>query len=260
MALIHPAAIFRDLSWRAAHKQDFARVAREARSEAPSVVYNDIFYQGISADGFCDFISNFPILSLDVETSYAKPIDAALKVIGVGSSPEMAANYVYGCNGIDDKMVRNALSEYKGEWITATPFDYIILKKEGVNFKWENCHDLTLLHSRFDIELPHALAYIASMFTNRPYWKWTSSLDPLHYNCLDCAAEFEAFRRLSEYCRLRDLNVWRVYDRDRQLIPVVVDLHLNGFPTSLALIKEERAWYAKRLKNRREELMEVFKP
>jgi uracil-DNA glycosylase family 4 len=261
MALIHPAAIFRDLSWRAAHKQDFARLAREAHTLSPSVQYNDLFYTGVSADEFINFISSSKgVLALDVETSYAKPIDATLKVIGVASSREVAANYTYRRDDGDDRRVCDALSAYNGQYVTATPFDYIVLKKEGVTFQWENCHDLTLLHSRFDIELPHTLEYIASMFTNRPFWKWMAPTDLLRYNCLDCVGEYESFERLAEYCRFKDPQVWNVYERDRLLIPVVVDLHLNGFPTSLELIKEEREWYAKRLKEKREELMEVFKP
>lgn len=262
LPMIHPAALWRDLSWRTAYKLDFTRLAREAKQAEPCIVYADNFRLGVSAAEFIETLGGLKDkwVSLDIETSRHKPIEAKLHTIGIGWSKTDAMNYLYGLDPECDKAVIDALSDFKGKFITATPFDYIVLQKLGVKFDWENCHDLTLFHSRFDIELPHGVDFVCSMLTNRPYWKWMNSVEPLQYNALDCVGEWEAFDALKTHCQRNDPLVWKVYDEDRRCLPVEVDLHLNGFPTDKKLIDEEREWYEERRDAIQEELLEAFKP
>lgn len=262
LPMIHPAALYSDLSWRTAYKLDFARLAKEAKSPGVTRVYNDNFRVGVTASEFIAALESLKdrYVALDVETSHAKPIEAKLFMIGIAWSAEDAMNYFTGVDYEDDCRVYEAISKFKGYYITATPFDYIVLRAYGCNFDWNRCHDLTLLHSRFDIELPHTLEFIASMLTNRPFWKWMGAVDPGKYNALDCVGEWEAFDTLSKYCQQRERGVWEIYEKDRQLLPVEVDLHLNGFPCDRNLMKEERDWYDSRREKLQATLMEAFSP
>jgi len=264
LPMIHPAALYRDLSWRTAYKQDFIRLVREKEDAKPRISYLDNFRIGVGAGEFCEILDSLSrkrsLVALDIETSRHKPIEAKLKCVGVAWSNLDAMNYFFGIDEGYDTYVLDAISKFEGEFVTATPFDYAVLRNYGARFHWDNCHDLTLLHSRFDIELPHDVGFICSMFTNRPYWKWMGSVDPGRYNALDCVGEYEAFTTLREYCRTKDAKVWKVYNEDRRLLPVAVDLHLNGFPTDPKLMDEEREWYDKRREVLQEILMVEFAP
>jgi len=264
LPMIHPAALYRDLSWRTAYKQDFIRLVREKEDAKPRISYTDNFRVGIGAGDFCDILDALSakksLVALDIETTKHKPIEAKLKMIGTAWSKEDAMNYFTGIDEEYDKYVYEALSRFEGEFITATPFDYSVLQHYGVRFNWGNCHDLTLLHSRFDIELPHDVGFICSMFTNRPYWKWMGSVDPGRYNALDCVGEYEAFVTLKSFCQTKDPKVWKIYNEDRRLLPVEVGLHLNGFPTDKELMDVERKWYDGRREVLQEVLAQEFAP
>ena len=262
LAMIHPAALYRDLSWRTAYKQDFIRLVREKDSPVPVIRYEDHFRVGVGPGEFCATLKKLgtQLVALDIETSKHKPIEAKLHTIGIAWSKEDAMNYFFGMDEESDKHVLDAISAFDGEFVTATPFDYSVLRKLGVRFTWDRCHDLTLLHSRFDIELPHDVGFVCSMFTNRPFWKWMNVVDPGRYNALDCVGEWEAFTTLKTYCQQKDPKVWKIYNEDRRLLPVEVDLHLNGFPTEKKLIEEEREWYDHRREKIQEVLMVEFAP
>lgn len=254
---IHPAYIFQDKTFRGASKQDFSRIIRESKSPQPVITYADNFRKAVSASEFIatlQGLSKRP-LTLDIETKNRrgylppeerderKPIDEIIKVIGVAWSPTDACNYLVGNDPVADSEVLRAIEEFDGEWRTATPFDYTVLTKDGVRFDWAKCHDLTLLHSRFDCELKHTVEFIASTWTNRPFWKWMSGTDLLYYNLIDCVAEWEAFENLVNHCKQRDREVLKVYEADRQLIPVAVHLHLNGMPFSEEAYDAEKDYY-----------------
>jgi hypothetical protein len=96
------------------------------------------------------------------------------------------------------------------------------------------------------------------MWTDREYWKHLVKKEPLRYNYLDCVAEWEAFTRLRTWCKSRDPKVWEVYERDRQLIPVAVHLHLNGMPFSEEAHLHEQEYYEKRRESVEGELRTVL--
>ena len=266
MALSHPASLFSAPRLRTAMRQDFARLARESRRPEMEVVYSDVFYQAVGVDEFIHLLANLGQsvqrrVALDIETSYAKAVEASLRTIGIGWGKDTAANIDFaGLDAAERVRVIEALSAFPGEWITATPFDYAVLRKYGVEFNWEKCHDLTLLHSRFDIELPHTLDFIASMWTERPHWKYLSVSAPYRYNCLDCAGEYEAFVKLWLHCKVKDPLVLKCYEADRKLTKVAVEFMLNGLPYSPTAYEAERAYYGVIRKELEGEVSASFAP
>ena len=259
---IHPAAIFRQPAWRSASKSDFSRIARELPKRELVVTYSDVFHLGVSAEEFINTIAALkgPVV-LDIETkstrpkSERKPIEETLAVIGIGWGKDVAANYV--CDAALDEVLR-AIESADVDWIAGGAFDFTVLTHYGVKFKWERCHDLILLHSRFDIELPHSIEFIASMWTDRAYWKHLTDTDLLLYNALDCAAEWEAWYRLAAFCKARAPLVWKVYMEDRPLIEVQVALHLAGMPTERGRIQAEKRWYEKERETAEKALLAAF--
>ena len=246
---VHPSAIFSKPRLRSASKGDFGRIYTASRFGAKAFEYNDSFLLGQDPNTFLD---NFSALAsspestivLDVETNRAKPIDAKLRIFGIGWAQNKAANVAWEVLNEDQcRRLRNIVSTAKCRFVTATPFDYTVLTKCGFRFNWENCHDLTLLHSRFDIELPHTVAFIASTWTYRKFWKWLSDSEPYYYNCLDCAAEWEAFIKIEAHCKARDQEVLTCYEDDRAQIRTAVHVHLAGMLQDPETFKVEKKLY-----------------
>ena len=250
LSTYHPSAIFQKPRLRTASKSDFRRIALAANGDTNTFEYRDQFYENESPE---DFIERFRLWTqrdgftvLDVETSRNKACDARLYIVGFAWAKDGAAN----CDW--DRFSEAQVDEFKllvqnakCSLVTATPFDYCVLTKYGFVFNWRNCHDLTLLHSRFDIELPHTVEFIASTWTYRQYWKHLANTQPHYYNCLDCAAEWEAFDKIYRHCKERDESVLTCYENDRRSIRTAVKLHLTGMPCDKTIFKEEKAIYSK---------------
>jgi uracil-DNA glycosylase family 4 len=257
---INPASLYLLPYLRSASKSDFARIARECRGKTPVATYTDNFRLAVSGDDFIATLEGLKgkRIALDIETSYDKPIDAKLKVVGIAWSMTDAMNVRFDKLGAVEQIeVINAITKFNqtGELVTATPFDYTVLQLYGVKFTYSNCHDLTLLHSRFDIELDHTLEFIASMWTNRNYWKYLAHIDNNYYNALDCVAEWEAFEKLYTYCREQDKGVYNNYNQDRLMIPVCVGLHITGLPQDVERFEEEKLYYVEHRDRLREQLV-----
>jgi hypothetical protein len=263
VATMHPAVIFTEPRMRAGIRQDFVRIAREAVKPEMMVKYEDKFQFCVSASRFVKTLKDLSgrQVALDIETSYGKAIDVRLNTIGIAWSAEEAMNVNFGALSTEEEqMVIAGLSAFTGDWITATPFDYSVLYRYGVRFNWLRCHDLTLLHSRFDIELPHTLEFIASMWTERPFWKYLNHSDPYRYNCLDCVGEYEAFKKLYMHCMMHAKGVLKCYESDRKLEKVAVEFMLNGLPANPIAFSAEKAYYEIARKELENEVVASFTP
>ena len=246
---IHPSALFSKPRLRSASKGDFGRIYTASRFGAEAFKYDDEFYCAEDPGTFLNRLKGLahnPSASvvLDVETNKAKPIDARLRIIGIAWAKDRAANVNWEAfSEAQREQLREIIFQASCRFVTATPFDYAVLTKYGFKFRWENCHDLTLLHSRFDIELPHTVAFIASTWTYRKFWKWLSDSEPYYYNCLDCAAEWEAFHKIEAHCKARDPEVLTCYNDDRAQIRTAVHVHLAGMPLDEEQFKVEKTLY-----------------
>ena len=246
---IHPSALFAKPRLRSASKSDFGRIYTASRFGAEAFTYKDEFYLGENPDSFILRFANLvrdptQTLALDVETNKAKPIDARLRIIGIAWAKDRAANVNWEAfSEAQREQLREIIFQASCRFVTATPFDYAVLTKYGFKFRWENCHDLTLLHSRFDIELPHTVAFIASTWTYRKFWKWLSDSEPYYYNALDCAAEWEVFIKIEAHCKTRDPEVLTCYEDDRAQPRTAVHVHLAGMPLDKEQFEIEKALY-----------------
>lgn len=246
----HPSAVFQKPRLRSASKSDFRRLADIARYGIGAFEYRDHFYCNESPE---NFISRFhehtqrqdALLTLDIETSKHKAFDAQMGIFGFAWAKDGAANVDWDLlTGEQVEQLQRLVKGAKCSFITATPFDYSVLTKYNFRFRWKDCHDLTLLHSRFDIELPHTVEFIASTWTYRQYWKWMNESDPFLYNCLDNAAEWEAFTKLHRHCQAYDIDVLVCYNNDRRSIRTAVKLHLTGMPLDKDIFAEEKKVYS----------------
>ena len=246
---VHPSAIFSKPRLRSASKGDFGRIYTASRFGAAAFRYADDFLPAQDPDAFIDNFSTLAAspeatIVLDIETNKAKPIDAKLRIFGIGWAANKATNVAWeALSDANCNHLKRLVQEAKCRFVTATPFDYTVLSKYGFKFNWDRCHDLTLLHSRFDIELPHTVAFIASTWTYRKFWKWLSDSEPYYYNCLDCAAEWEAFAKLEAHCKARDQEVLTCYEDDRAQIRTAVHVHLAGMPQDHETFKSEKKLY-----------------
>jgi len=244
---IHPSYLFKRPTLRTASRHDFARIVRESKDPKPVHIYRDNFRKLVSFQEMIETLYNLSfkkaMIAIDLETDRKKPVEAKLKVVGIAWSPTDAMNVYWHDSDPDGPQLLKAIGDYQGDMWSATPFDVSVLTNYGCKLNWEKQHDLTLLHSRFDIELPHTVEFICSMWTERPYWKWLSDIDLALYNLHDCVGEWEAASRLSRFCIAKDPLVWKVYMRDRLMNRVLVRLHLNGMPFSPEAYVEEKAYY-----------------
>ena len=261
---IHPSAIFSKPRMRSASKGDFGRIYTATRFGADAFKYDDEFHLAEDPNSFLDRLDSFAsdpgrLLALDIETNKAKPIDARLRIVGYAWAQDKAANVSWeAMTDVHIDQLRSIIAGATCRFVTATPFDYTVLTKYGFRFNWPQCHDLTLLHSRFDIELPHTLAFIASTWTYRKFWKWLSDSEPYYYNALDCAAEWEAFTKLEAHCRVRDQEVLKCYKADREQLRTAVHVHLAGMPLDREQFKVEKALYEVLRDNLEQTLVAAF--
>lgn len=260
----HPHFIFTKPRMRTASRSDFARIGRAVNIGTGIFRYDDTFHTAAEPGWFLELFGEYckrdnTYIVLDVETSRHKPIDAEMKIFGFGWARNGAANINWDMLTEDqlDKL-KEMVKGAKCSFVTATPFDYSVLYKYGFRFDWTRCHDLTLLHSRYDIELPHTVEFIASTWTYRKYWKNLSQSDPYYYNCLDNAGEWEAWDKLLSYCQREDPDVLRVYEKDRRSIRTAVRLHLTGMPLSAEIFKREKKIYKKERDVLEAELVSAF--
>jgi uracil-DNA glycosylase len=246
----HPNFIFNQPRMRTASKSDFARICRAAVRGPGFLHYEDAFKTAMECSSFIELFGDLAkqdiFIALDVETTMAKPIDNEMKIFGIGWARDRAANINWEMlSETEHAQLKDIVANAHCKFVTATPFDFSVLSKYGYKFRWPNCHDLTLLHSRYDIELPHTLEFIASMWTYRKYWKNLAHSEPYYYNCLDNAGEWEAFDKIRRYCQENDPGVLEVYEKDRRHIRTAVKLHLNGMPLDKEVFKSERKVYVK---------------
>ena len=111
--------------------------------------------------------------------------------------------------------------------------------------------DTMLLHHALHPELPHALAYVTSIYGNIPYWKATlkkerHQLDINNkaiwtYNARDCLATYQIEDELIKDCKEQD--TYPIYtDISVPMLDVVLEMNKNGLPVDATrLIKWRRS-------------------
>ena len=255
MPTVHPAFVLRQQRWAHVFRNDIAKAARWFRGmaswEPPKVTYNP------GPDTLRKFLADpDKVYTYDIETDGIECLTAHIRCIAIGDAEEVM---VIGFRRNDRPRDQEGLfldfySEVEAFVIgailvrffddegivkaghNAGYYDYLVLKNQmGVECK--PTIDTMLLHRNVESELPHSLAYVASLYTEAPSWKCDregnklalggESDEELHEYCAtDVAVTARVLPPLVEQVALRDqAAVWQV---DQKMQRVCADMHTVG--------------------------------
>lgn len=101
--------------------------------------------------------------------------------------------------------------------------------------------DIMLMQHLLQPDLPHGLAFIGSIFTNKPAWKHLSGDDEQLYNCRDVDVTFQAWQQLKPTLRMQELD--QLYERvQRPLALICRRFHEVGVtidPGRIGVVREK---------------------
>ena len=89
-------------------------------------------------------------------------------------------------------------------------------------------------------DLPSSLDYIASVYTDEPYWKHTSDQDLYYYNCLDVAVTAEIWPLLMKELEEKG-QTKTYYDQIVRCLPAALYMQARGIKRDEEGIKKEHA-------------------
>lgn len=198
---VHPAALFRDPSLERRCIADWQKIARELRTPstlpkrrhhiAPSFAEVQAFVREVDAAGKAG------ILAIDIETPVKMKTVKALTPKGRPTTKKVRGKPFIGCVGFALSPTESiTIPTQRAYWkqygvdladvweairqLCASPtqkvlqngfFDtFYLLREQGItlrNWRW----DTLAMHHVIDASEEHSLAYLASIYTNEPYWK-----------------------------------------------------------------------------------------
>ena len=232
----HPAYVLRDYSVRPIVHFDLVKVNRESHSPVldlpkPRFVPEPSFLEVIT---FLE--SDHKRLAVDIETLGSKMVircvglanskDSAicipflrLRYSAILTEKELRSGMVaehYWTEEEEEAVLeklRAVLEDPKIEKILQNyPFDSRCLEKEfGISVDGLWMDTMVAQHCAYS-ELPKALDFLASIYTQVPYWanyNRASDLETWVYNCWDCVVTFEVASRLKQ--ELTELKTWTFY-------------------------------------------------
>lgn len=201
LGTVHPAALFRDPSLERRCIADWQKIARELRTPstlpkrrhhiAPSFAEVQAFVREVDAAGKAG------ILAIDIETPVKMKTVKALTPKGRPTTKKVRGKPFIGCVGFALSPTESiTIPTQRAYWkqygvdladvweairqLCASPtqkvlqngfFDtFYLLREQGItlrNWRW----DTLAMHHVIDASEEHSLAYLASIYTNEPYWK-----------------------------------------------------------------------------------------
>jgi len=269
MPTVHPAFVLRQQRWAHVFRNDLCKAGRWFRGEArwtpPTTTYNP------DALTLRRFLSDPErVYTFDIETDGIECLDAHIRCIAVGDSDEvMVIGFRSNWRPKDAEGLfldfytdegAGRVGDVLREFFTNTDrikvghnagyYDRIVLQQQmGVDP--QPVFDTMLLHRNIESELPHSLAYVASLYTEAPSWKCDregnkialggETDEELHEYCMkDVAITARVFQPLVEQLELRDqAEVWR---SDQKMQQVCADMHTVGMyvDQSVRLAEEKK--------------------
>jgi hypothetical protein len=157
---IHPAALMRDPTLTGVVINDLVRAREESENPQPLPPCSCLTQIGSFGDG--------PI-AIDIET-------AGSRLLCIGFCQTDPVVYVVDADTILGNMdyYQRLFEEHLLIFHNGL-FDVSFLEKLG--FTIPHWVDTMLLHHTTYSELPHSLAFVASVYTRMPYWKWMAHAD-----------------------------------------------------------------------------------
>jgi hypothetical protein len=152
---IHPAALMRDPTLTGVVINDLVRAREESENPQPLPPCSCLTQIGSFGDG--------PI-AVDIETR-------GTQLLCIGFCQTDPIVYVIGADDIErDHALYQQLFDTHCLVFHNGLFDVQFLEKLG--FRIPTWVDTMLLHHTTYSELPHSLAFVASVYTRMPFWKW----------------------------------------------------------------------------------------
>jgi DNA polymerase I-like protein with 3'-5' exonuclease and polymerase domains/uracil-DNA glycosylase len=255
MPTIHPAFVLRQQRWAHVFRNDMAKAARWFRGAAewvpPTVTYNP------GPETLRAFLSDTEkIYTFDIETDGIECLTAHIRCIAIGDENEVMVVGFRSNNRPRDQeglfldfyteMEASVIETILAEFFTdptklkaghnAGYYDRLILQNQmGVDP--QPIYDTMILHKSVESELPHSLAYVASLYTEAPSWKTDregnkialggESDDELHEYCAnDVAITARVMPPLVDQVALRGQSA--VWHMDQQMQQICGDMHTAG--------------------------------
>jgi DNA polymerase I-like protein with 3'-5' exonuclease and polymerase domains/uracil-DNA glycosylase len=255
MPTIHPAFVLRQQKWAHVFRNDMAKAARWFRGTAtwvpPKVTYNP------GPETLRRFLADRnKIYTFDIETDGIECLTAHIRCIAIGDDTDVM---VVGFRSNTQPKDREGLFLDFYDQLTAFTVGAILVQffadpaitKCGHNAGYYDrivlreqmgvdpipVLDTILLHRNVESELPHSLAYVASLYTEAPSWKTGregnklalggESDDELHEYCAnDVVITARVLPPLAGQVALRKQQaVWR---SDQKMQLVCADMHTVG--------------------------------
>ena len=247
MPTIHPSFVLRQQRWAHVFRNDISKAARWFRGVAkwvpPKVTYNP------DADGLRQFLSDPDrIYTFDIETDGIECLTAHIRCIAIGDGDEVMVvgfrsnsqpkdrdglflDFYHGVEALTIGAILTAFFEDPGvtkAGHNAGYYDRLVLQNQmGVDP--QPVLDTMLMHRSVESELPHSLAYVASIYTEAPSWKCDregnklalggENDQELHEYCAkDVAITARVLPPLAEQIALRDqAKVWQMDQKMQQI-------------------------------------------
>jgi len=262
MPTVHPAFVMRANRWAHVFRNDVFKAGKWFRGEAdwvpPKIVWNPTPAKLLAFVADPDKIYTF-----DIETDGIECLTANIRCIAVGNENEVYVTSILGRDGFtkfynpeDEEKIKVIYkdlfedAERTKSGHHSTYYDYLVLWKQW-GIKVVNQIDSLLLHKSVESELPHSLAYVASLYTTAPSWKTTregvklalggeSDEELADYCGKDVAISARILLPLTEQVRLRDqVGVWR---SDQKMQNICAGMHEVGMYVNqkIRLAEEKR--------------------
>jgi uracil-DNA glycosylase family 4 len=248
MPTLPPGLLLHQMKYAHVFRNDIAKAGRffrhEAKFEPPKILWHP------KAAALREFLYRpGETYAFDLETDGIDNLTTKIRCIGIGNGKEVALVGLLGKDGFskfysreDEAEVIQVLRDYfHDETIpkiahNGINFDAVVLYNQlGVRPK--NIIDTMLAHKSVESELPHSLAYVASIYTDVTSWKsdrenqklatHAESDEALHIYCAtDVAVTHKVFPKLVETVKLRGQA--EVCNLDHKIQQVCAEMHMAG--------------------------------
>ena len=242
----HPAYVLRQWSWCPILQMDLKKAALEARTPNKPLPERTFLVQpGFEqAMAVLESLMQAKQIAFDIET-----VDSKMICLGLAPSPEYAivipflerwspwqeTQLVRQCQ----RVLENPASE---KFAHNAQFDMGVLAFYHGILPANVSMDTMIAHHVCYPELPKALAFLTSVYTREPYYKWEAHQTEgqgeaewgqgvpreqlYRYNAKDCCVTFECALALQQ--ELTDQQAWPGFKIDMQMLPLAMEMTLRG--------------------------------
>ncbi len=248
----HPAAMLRQWEWFPIASLDFAKVLREKHSPEVNLKDRKFITEPTIHDVrryIREVVLHAPQVAFDIETVGRGHRFIDCLAIAPADGEAMCIPFTYR-NGepywrsVDDEMeawtlVGEVLSNPKIKKIGQNgQYDIIYLERFGIpieNYHFDTMAAANVLHPEF----PKALAFLASIYTDEPFYKDTSQSDRWIYNAKDACLTFEVAEKQQKDLKDRGLEEF-YFNHVHPLLQIYIEIHENGVKIDTIRLQEAK--------------------